>query len=96
MDEDKRIVYLRNEDRTPFGCVVGLDKRHIGYSLCHKNDRFNKKEAKELAEKRARLGVDFPAILFKKYGYRFLDLPKVHAAVDIMFDVYEWFTKTPA
>lgn len=60
------ITYLRRENNVPFGCVVALDERHVGYSLCHPLDTFVKRVGRELAQKRAEVG-DFQTILEKKY-----------------------------
>ena len=50
------IRYLRNKKRVPFGVLVAVknpDGYNIGYSLCSKYDRFEKKMALKIALGRA-------------------------------------------
>jgi hypothetical protein len=47
------IHYLRDYNRVPFGCIVAIDKEHIGISIINPKDRFTKKFAREIAFNRA-------------------------------------------
>jgi hypothetical protein len=51
------VKYLRNSDRTPFACIVGVlgdfDGVRVGWSECHPRDHFNKMRAREIAYNRA-------------------------------------------
>jgi hypothetical protein len=52
------IQYIRNNKRIPYGVVVGVKTPEglgfaLGYSLCNKKDRFNKKMALKIALGRA-------------------------------------------
>jgi len=59
------IQYVRNKKNVPHGVIVAIksdDGFSIGYSLCNKKDRFNKRMALKIAIGRAELSSD-PAIL---------------------------------
>lgn len=50
------VQYVRNNKRIPYGVVVGVKTPEgfaLGYSLCNKKDRFNKKMALKIALGRA-------------------------------------------
>jgi hypothetical protein len=50
------VQYVRNNKRIPYGVVVGVKTPEgfaLGYSLCNKKDRFNKKMALKIAIGRA-------------------------------------------
>jgi hypothetical protein len=52
------IQYIRNKNRIPLGVVVAIksaDGYNLGYSLCRKGDRFNKRMALNIAIGRANL-----------------------------------------
>ena len=51
------VKYLRDGNR-PIGCIVAVDRDHVGFSLCNDRDHFNRIRAKEIAERRALMGVD--------------------------------------
>ena len=53
------IQYVRTSKGKRVGVVVALSSNHIGYSLCHPLDRFDKCYGKYIAEKRAETGKDF-------------------------------------
>lgn len=42
---------------TPIGCVVAIDKDHIGWCLAHSKKKFNRKLALEVATGRAMYGT---------------------------------------
>jgi len=53
------ITYIRKNktDKSkgiPIGCVVALDKNHIGWSLCNPKDKWNRKRGLEIATGRAK------------------------------------------
>lgn len=53
----KIIQYIREEDRTPIGCMVAIGDNNgvnIGFSLCNKWDKFNKERGIFIAENRAK------------------------------------------
>lgn len=53
------IQYVRNNKRIPHGVIVAVkceDGFRIGYSLCNKKDRFNKRMALKIALGRAEIG----------------------------------------
>ena len=43
-----KIVYVRDCDRNPYGCVVEYDGIY-GYSVCHPGETFKKAKAREIA-----------------------------------------------
>ena len=47
------IKYVRDRKNKPIGCVVAIDKDKLGWSLCNRRDKWNRKVAVELAKKRA-------------------------------------------
>ena len=48
------VSYLRYEgSREPYGVVVAIDAGHVGWSLCHPGDRFDKRLGKRIARSRA-------------------------------------------
>jgi len=36
------IQYLRDDNRQPYGVIIATDEDSIGWSLCHKNDRWDR------------------------------------------------------
>jgi len=60
------IKYLRDTNsRHPYGCVVGIDQDHIGYSLCAPCDRFEKVRARKIAGGRASVENYLPIVARK-------------------------------
>jgi hypothetical protein len=56
------IQYLRHKNKIPYGVLVAVkaeDGCRIGYSLCNKNDRFEKKMALKIAIGRANFNYVF-------------------------------------
>jgi hypothetical protein len=47
------VKYLRRDGK-PFACIVASGPGMIGYSVCHRNDNFDKVRAREIASGRAR------------------------------------------
>lgn len=72
------ITYIRKNKTekskgVPIGCVVALDKNHIGWSLCNPKDKWNKKLGLEIAKGRASNNknvYDFHETLRKSPGYK--------------------------
>ena len=61
MKMGKRLIqFVRNDKGVPIGCFVGFDKNNIGWSLCNKKDKWDRKKAKEIASGRAVLGSSTP------------------------------------
>lgn len=50
------VQYVRNEKGEKIGCVVAESPINIGWSLCHKTDRFDKSKGKMIAHNRAEVG----------------------------------------
>lgn len=46
-----KIKYIRNKDRKPVGVVVIKDNK-VGWSACHKNDKWDRKLALRIAVSR--------------------------------------------
>lgn len=80
VEEIRKVIYVRDKNHAPIGCVVTVaiisddPEVRLGWSLCHKEDQFTKKEAQRIAFLRAVGGLPF--------GH----LPKVltDAAMDII------------
>jgi hypothetical protein len=56
---DVIVTYARGENRNPIGCLAAVrteDGYDIGWSICHDNDSFNKKRARQIAIGRAKSG----------------------------------------
>lgn len=51
------IKYVRDNNRKPIGVVVAIDSNKIGWSMCHKDDRWNKDMGKTIAINRAWEGL---------------------------------------
>lgn len=53
----------------PIGCLVAIDKNHIGYSFCCPKDTFDREHARSLAAVRAILGdnVEVPHRIVDHY-----------------------------
>ena len=47
------VKYVRDEEGTPFGVVVAVDKESIGFSICHPKDKWNRGIGKLIARNRA-------------------------------------------
>ena len=59
------IQYVRNKKRVPYGVLVAIksnDEFTLGYSLCNKKDRFNKRTALKIAIERATVVNERPAL----------------------------------
>lgn len=52
--ETELIEYVRDRKGRPFGCVAAVGKDKIGYSICHKEDQFDKKLGRKIAIERAK------------------------------------------
>lgn len=48
-----RIMYIRDENRRPYGVLVLLENGNVGMSLCHPKDKWDKEFGKDLAFGRA-------------------------------------------
>ena len=56
------ITYLRpNEGEAPYACLIAVSPNHIGYSICHHKDQFDKKLARHIAYGRAIKNLDMPS-----------------------------------
>jgi len=55
MGKELLIRYIRDDNKRPYGVVVGLPNGNVGLSLCNKVDKWNKDYGKELAIGRAYL-----------------------------------------
>lgn len=100
------ISYLRNrtplnpatsgvarERGRPFGAIVAIDKDHIGWSLCHRYDSWNREQAVKIAAGRAMRGTNYWYKTFENYtkddGFQIEDfgdisksgLPKLNAVL---------------
>lgn len=51
------VKYVRNKKGHPIGVVVAIDKNKIGWSMCHKDDKWNKEFGKNIAVNRAWEGL---------------------------------------
>ena len=67
------IEYIRDKSRIPYGVLIAVkspDGYNIGYSLCNKKDRFNKRMALKIAIGRANFSSDcvdsLPYVIAKK------------------------------
>ena len=73
------ITYIRKNKTEkskgqPIGCVVALDKNHIGWSLKNEKDKWDKKRGLEIAKKRAEKTIEKKYDLFKNiFGYPAFD-----------------------
>lgn len=47
------VKYVRDENRKPVGVVVAVDSNMVGWSKCHKGDKWNKDLGKAIALNRA-------------------------------------------
>lgn len=53
------VQYIRNPvNNAPYGAVVAIGPGEVGWSLCHRKDRFSKKIAVEIAAGRAAKGTN--------------------------------------
>ena len=53
----EEIIRYYREEGKPRGCLIAVGKNKIGWSLCHKNDVFNKEMARKIARGRAMKGT---------------------------------------
>lgn len=85
------VQYLREYDRTPFGCMVALAPDMIGVSICNPRDSFNKKRARQIAEGRAEI-VNNPlaSVPCKReiYGYYGVDDDRTWCSPPIPMNKY--------
>jgi len=65
--------YVRDKNRNPIGVIICTQYGHIGWSLTHKNDRWNKSEGKALAYGRAVLGTDKKVPQSVQYDYNIME-----------------------
>lgn len=52
-----KVKYVRNRMEHPIGVVVAVDSNKIGWSMCHKEDRWNKQLGRTIAINRAWEGL---------------------------------------
>lgn len=66
------IKYVRDNKGHPRGVLIATSKNCIGFSLCRKNDKFNKKEGKKIAltranSEKAHARLLIPHSIYKEY-----------------------------
>ena len=73
---EKRIVirYIRDEQKRPYGVIVGMPNGDLGCSLCNKGDKWDRDYGKELAIGRAVLNKRTKVGEYRK------DLPEIEFA----------------
>jgi hypothetical protein len=59
---------VANKERgRPFGAIVAIDKDHIGWSLCHRYDSWDREKAVKIAAGRAMRGTNYWYETFEDY-----------------------------
>lgn len=53
IDYKPLIQYIRDVNKKPIGVVVAVDRNKIGWSLCHKDDKWDREKALKIAIGRA-------------------------------------------
>lgn len=77
------VKYVRDENRNPFACIVATDKDKIGVSICHPNDTFSKRFAREIAMRRAELHRK------ESYEYIYSEHPRVTDILESLSFMYQ-------
>lgn len=60
------VEYVKDDKGRNVGCVVATGKNNIGYSICHREDVFEKNIGRKIATERAKKGKDYLSILKKE------------------------------
>lgn len=69
-DRSMLVKYVRNDKRAKIGVVVAIGKGQVGWSMCHRLDKFDKAKAIKIAKGRADRGsnVTLPGAIFNDYN----------------------------
>lgn len=64
------VKYVRNNKNSKIGVVVATGRDRVGWSMCHRLDKFDKAKALKIAKGRAERGsnVSLPGVIFNDYN----------------------------